>query len=52
MRYGLLPFVCLRPRPEGKAYASAGSKAMVGDWQPTADLFRVMLVGFLDDLEQ
>lgn len=41
MRYGLPPFVRLRPRPDG-GYASACSKAMDGDWTPTAAVFRRM----------
>lgn len=43
MRYGLPPFVRLRPRPERDLYAQAGSKAMTGDWRPTAELFRHLL---------
>ena len=49
MRYGLPPFVRLRPRPEGDAYAFAGACAMSGDWRPTAALFRGMLLRFLDE---
>ena len=41
MRYGLPPFVRLRPRPDG-GYAVASAEAMVGRWQPTAPLFRQM----------
>lgn len=47
MRYGLPPFVQLRPRPEGNRYALAGTHAMNGDWQPTSELFRNMLDEFL-----
>lgn len=47
MRYGLPPFVRLRPRPQGDLYAAAGAHAMTGDWAPTADLFRSMLEDFL-----
>ena len=47
MRYGLPPFVRLRPRPEGNDYSSAGAQALCGDWRPTADLFRQMLDDFL-----
>jgi len=43
MRYGLPPFVRLRPRPESDAYAAAGAQAMTGTWRPTSDLFREML---------
>ena len=35
MRYGLPPFIRLRPRPND-GYALAGAKAMQGDWKPTA----------------
>jgi fido (protein-threonine AMPylation protein) len=42
MRYGLPPFVSLRPRPNGD-YAAAGAKAMRGEWVPTATVFRRML---------
>ena len=44
MRYGLPPFLSLRPRP-GAGYAAAAAKAMQGDWRFTAVLFR----GMLDD---
>jgi fido (protein-threonine AMPylation protein) len=46
MRYGLPPFVRLRPRPEADAYAHAGSEAMSGNWNPTAEVFRIMLREF------
>jgi hypothetical protein len=42
MRYGLPPFIRLRPRPNS-GYAEAGARAMEGDWQPTAILFRRLL---------
>jgi hypothetical protein len=42
MRYGLDPVVRLRPRPNG-SYGLATARAMHGDWQPTAALFRSML---------
>ena len=47
MRYGLPPFVRLRPRPEADAYAHAGGEAMKGNWNPTAEVFRIMLREFL-----
>ncbi|MGB3051428.1 MAG: Fic family protein, partial [Polyangiales bacterium] len=47
MRYGLPPFVRLRPRPNADAYARAGIEAMNGNWNPTAEVFRVMLGEFL-----
>ena len=42
MRYGLPPFVQLRPRPGGD-YAQAGNAAMQGDWRATVGVFRKML---------
>jgi hypothetical protein len=42
MRYGLPPFVRLRPRPN-LGYGEAGAKAMRGDWKPTALVFRRLL---------
>jgi Fic family protein len=42
MRYGLPPFVRLRPRPDG-GYGTAGEAAMRGDWQQTVMVFRRML---------
>jgi hypothetical protein len=42
IRYGVPPFVRLRPRPDG-GYARAGNAAMTGDWRPTAAAFRRML---------
>jgi hypothetical protein len=41
MRYGLRPFLPLRPRPDN-GYAAVCALAMEGDWQPTARLFRRM----------
>jgi Fic family protein len=49
MRYGLPPFIRLRPRPNA-AYADAGAKAMQGDWKPTALAFRRLLADFLSEL--
>lgn len=46
MRYGLPPFIRLRPRPNS-GYAAAGAKAMQGDWKPTAAVFRRLLDDFL-----
>jgi hypothetical protein len=39
MRYGLPPFLRLRPRPGG-GYDRAAAAAMQGDWRPTIALFR------------
>ena len=49
MRYGLPPFIRLRPRPNA-SYGDAGAKAMQGDWKPTALVFRRLLDDFLNDL--
>lgn len=48
MRYGLPPFIRLRPRPNSD-YALASAKAMDGDWKPTARVFRRMLQNFLNE---
>lgn len=40
MRYGVPPFVRLRPRPEGLPYADASRRALCdGDYEPTIALF-------------
>jgi hypothetical protein len=49
MRYDLPPFIRLRPRPND-GYGTAGSKAMQGDWMPTAKVFRRFLDDFLSDI--
>ncbi len=46
MRYGLPPFISLRPRPNS-GHAEAGAKGMQGDWEPTAIVFRQLLDDFL-----
>ncbi len=43
MRYGLPPVITPRPRPDG-GYGAAGARAMMGDWKPTAALFRQLLL--------
>jgi hypothetical protein len=43
MRYGLPPFLRLRPRP-GSGYDRAAAAAMQGDWRPTVALFRRMYI--------
>jgi Fic/DOC family len=48
LRYGLPPFIRLRPRPDG-GYGDAGAKAMRGDWKPTAIAFRRLLNEFLNE---
>ena len=47
MRYGLPPFIGLRPRPNA-GYGEAGAKAMLGDWKPMAQVFLRLLDGFLN----
>jgi len=49
MRYGLPPFIRLRPRPNA-GYGDAGAEAMQGDWKPTALVFRRLLDDFLNEL--
>src|SRR3954464_2586062 len=46
MRYGLPPFLRLRPRPDG-GHDRAASSAMQGDRRPTVALFRQMYIDFL-----
>ncbi|MBX3501634.1 MAG: Fic family protein [Alphaproteobacteria bacterium] len=48
MRYGLPPFVRLRPRPDG-SYGIVSRKAMLGDWQPTVALFGELLADVLEE---
>jgi Fic family protein len=48
MRYGLPPFIRLRPRPKS-GYAESGARAMQRDWKPTAAVFRRLLDAFLDE---
>jgi hypothetical protein len=49
MRYGLPPFIRLRPRPNA-SYGDAGATAMQGDWKPTAAVFRRLLDDFLNQV--
>jgi Fic family protein len=49
LRYGLPPFVRLRPKPNSP-YGSAAAKAMRGDWKPTARVFRQQISQFLNEL--
>ena len=47
-RYGLPPFIRLRPRPNF-GYEAASGAAMLGNPQPTVLAFRRMLAAFLDN---
>ncbi len=49
LRYGLPPFIRLRPRPDGE-YGTASAEAMQGNWEPTATVLREMLNGLLDEV--
>ncbi len=46
LRYGLPPFIRLRPRPNS-GYGDAGAAAMRGDWRTTVIVFRRLLDDFL-----
>ena len=46
MRYGLPPFLRIRPRP-GDGYGRVSAAAMQGDWRPTVALFRQMYISSL-----
>ncbi len=45
IRYGLPPFIRLRPRPDS-GYEDSGAKAMQGDWKPTAVVFQRLFNDF------
>jgi len=49
VRYGLPPFVRLRPRPES-GYGAASAQAMQGKWAPTSDVFHRLLDMFINEL--
>lgn len=49
LRYGLPPFIRLRPRPEGASYARAAADSMVGDHRATVSLFATWLEERLRD---
>jgi hypothetical protein len=46
MRYGLPPFVRLRPRPDG-GYGAAANAAMRDHWRSTVPVFRLMYREFI-----
>ncbi len=47
MRYRLAPFVRLRPRPAEAAYSATARAAMLGNPQPTIDLFKVLFLSHM-----
>ena len=47
LRYGLPPFLRLKPRPEGHLYAAASAASMRGDHQPMVVLFDELLTSEL-----
>ena len=49
MRYGLPPFVTLRPRPDG-SYEQASRLAMGGDWKAMRPVFESMVDELADDI--
>jgi len=48
VRYGLPPFVRLRPRPDD-GYSAAGAQAMQGNWKATVEVFKQLLGKCLSD---
>jgi Fic family protein len=50
-RYGLPPFLRLRPRPAGN-YGIASERAMLGDRAPTVALFHELLANFATDSDR
>jgi hypothetical protein len=50
MRYGLPPFLRLRPRPAGLAYAAAAHASMRGDHALAIGVFRQQLTDLLPEL--
>lgn len=48
LRYGLPPFIRLRPRPN-HGYDSAGEASMKGEWQKTTEVFRQLLIQFIEE---
>jgi Fic family protein len=50
-RYGLPPFLRLRPRPAG-SYGIASERAMLGDRAPTVALFHELLANFATDSDR
>lgn len=48
MRYGLPPFIRLRPRPN-HGYNNAGEAAMRGGWTATAEVFERLLMQYVEE---
>jgi hypothetical protein len=48
MRYGLPPFVRLRPRPDAD-YGNAAARAMEGDWRATVGVFQRLYLDAVRD---
>jgi Fic family protein len=48
LRYGLPPFVRLKPRPQGEGYASAAARSMRGDHRQTVIVFADLLAARLE----
>jgi fido (protein-threonine AMPylation protein) len=49
VRYGLPPFVRLKPRPFGNSYARAAARSMHGDHEPTVHVFLDMLTDYFTE---
>jgi Fic family protein len=49
VRYGLPPFIRLKPRPSGNTYARAASRSMLGDHEPTVRAFLDMLDDYFQE---
>jgi hypothetical protein len=52
LRYGLPPFLRLRPRPGGTDYARASAQVMLGHWELTAAVFLRLYIQYIDELDE
>jgi hypothetical protein len=52
LRYGLPPFLQLRPRPGGVDYVHASAQAMLGQWELTAAVFLRLYIQYIDELDE
>jgi Fic/DOC family len=50
LRYGLPPFIRIKPRPDGSAYAAAAAAAMYGDYDVMVPVLDQMLRSYLTGL--